>query len=600
MNRINILSDSVKNKIAAGEVVEGPFSVIKELLENSIDAGSDNIDVEIFEGGLNKLSVKDNGCGIYRDDLPLTVESHATSKIKDISDIENIISYGFRGEALSSISSISKFTMLSRSEGEETGAKLVNYNGNPEVTDYAGPAGTTVIVENLFFNVPARKKFLKSKGAETRKIREIFIKTAIANPKISFSLTVDGKRQMTLNSVDKIGERLEQVHGKNILDNLYYDSLQDIKVKIAGYLSKPEFLKSSRSMQTLYINNRFVEYRPFGFLMSKAYEAIAPKGSHPAAFIFITIDPGLIDVNIHPAKREVKFFDQRYIDNMILHLPEKILGDRVHKINTKIIKPENAGGDVELKFRFQNDKVNENNGEKSRHNITNEAPGASIRDKFTIEKTLEPSNGSVTGNIVRESAALYGRIKGSDDIKTLGVIFNTYILIEEDNAIHFIDFHAAHERFIYDRITAQKQKIETQSLIFPQVIELSVEDYQTLIENGEYFLQAGFDIDIFSESSVIIRGIPHIIEGLDIQRFFLDTIDSLKENSDYMKNAKKLIAEKLACHSAKRSGDALSEDDAIMIAREAFNGKHELRCPHGRPYIFRLEKKDLEKVFKRL
>ncbi|HPL18744.1 MAG TPA: DNA mismatch repair endonuclease MutL [Spirochaetota bacterium] len=338
MERIRLLPDSVKKKIAAGEVVEGPFSVIKELVENAIDAGASHVDVQVLEGGLRKITVRDDGRGMHRDDVPLAVMEHATSKIEDIHDIERISSYGFRGEALSSISSVSRLTILSRRADEATGARLAGADGAVEVSDYAGPAGTTVIVENLFYNVPARKKFLKTVRTETRFIREIFVKLAIPHPEIAFSLDVDDDRQVTLNRAGSVEERLGQIYGGSIMDDLYRVELQDLKVSMRGFLSKPHYLRSNRAMQMLYVNNRPVEYRYLGFLLSRAYEAVAPRGKYPAGIIFIDIDARLVDVNIHPAKKEVKLFDGHYIDRLILALGEKAVS-REHAVRDAVFSP---------------------------------------------------------------------------------------------------------------------------------------------------------------------------------------------------------------------------------------------------------------------
>lgn len=598
MTRIKILPESVKNRIAAGEVVEGPFSVIKELIENSIDAKSTEIKVEVFDSGLKKIVVKDNGIGIYKEDLPLAITNYATSKIIEINDIERLTSYGFRGEALSSISSISRLSILTRSRDEEFGARLYSINNQTELSDYAGPAGTTIIVENLFYNIPARKKFLKGKGPELRRIREVFIKIALANPQISFSLNVDGKRQVTLENVEGLDARIEQIYGKTILENLYFGRLNDLSAEIRGFLSKPDFLKSSRSMQILYVNNRLVEYRPFGFLLSKAYEAIAAKGCYPVAFIFITIDPELIDINIHPAKREVKFFDQRYIDSLILHLPEKLLGEQVHHIRSDLLSAkDNHIEDLGHVMVPKNKKDVKTSIDIEQHlrSEDNDIPNSICAQE---ENNAMSSNYSFR-SLISDTANLFQEIEKQNDIKSLGVIFNTYIIVEEDDSINFIDFHAAHERFIYDALMDKDSKLETQILVFPQIIELSVEDYQILLERMDYFSQIAFDIDIFSDTSIIVRGIPDILEGLDIEDFFMDVIESLKTNRNHITDVKKIVAEKTACYSAKRSKDRLSEDDARMISREALNGKHELRCPHGRPYIYKLEKKDIEGLFKR-
>ncbi len=587
MSRIQILHESVKNKIAAGEVIEGPFSVVKELLENSIDAEASEIDVEISDSGLKKITVRDNGTGIYREDLPLAVRNHATSKIKDISDIERISSFGFRGEALASISSISKLTIISRSPDEDTGAKLVCFNEITEMSDYAGAAGTTVIIENLFYNIPARKKFLKSRAAELRKIREAILKTALAKPGISFSFSADDKRIITLKSVSTIDGRIEQIYGKQAVEHLNFERLDD-KAGISGFFSKPDFLKSSRSMQLLYVNGRSVEHKYLGFLLSKIYEAIAPRGSHPAAIIFINIDPELIDVNIHPAKKEIKFFDQNYINSIIMRLGEKSLG-RIHSLNIDRLdatgpfyatdRRTGISEPAQVTFNFE------------RGAGINTGKNAAAYDKPDI----------LTSRIfIKEAEKLYSAEKSAFDFKYLGIIFNTYIVIEQNDGLSFIDFHAAHERYLYDKILKAGQEAETQNLIFPVIIELSIEDYQIFLEKKEYFTNAAFDVDIFSENSVVVRSVPVIVKNLDIEGFFEDIMEALRNDADHMLDVKKAIAEKAACRTAKRSGDTLSVEDAELIADRALSGDYAKRCPHGRPYVFRLEKNDLEKVFKRI
>ncbi len=590
MTRIHKLSEQITHKIAAGEVVEGPFSVIKELIENAVDAEADEIDIEIIESGLKKITVKDNGIGIYRDDLPLAIENHATSKISDFGDIEKISSYGFRGEALSSISSISKLTILSRSVEEDTGARITSHNNKTEQMDYAGQHGTTVIVENLFYNVPARKKFLKSKSAELRKIREIFLKIAIANSGTGFTFSADGKRIITLPSTSGTESRITQIYGESTTENLYFDSLKD-KALISGFLSRPNYLKASRSMQILYVNNRYLEYKHLGFLLSKAYEAVAPKGSYPAAIIFIEIEPELIDVNIHPAKKEIKFFDQNYINTLILRLCKKALS-KVHDLNIELLEKNNTP------LHIPGNKV-----------LANNYPPEQLLFEHEHRKTETQTGGHYAGSrtytednsfrsFITDAQRLYGKTNSQYNFKYLGIIFDTYIIIEKDETLSFIDFHAAHERYIYDTIN-KNPALETQNLIFPQVIELSVEDYQIFLEKKEYFINTAFDIEIFSDKSIIIRGIPAVVKDLNIEGFFSDILESFKDEGDHIQDINRITAEKLACHSAKRSGDSLSTEDAMLIVERALSGDHELRCPHGRPYIFKLEKKDLEKAFKR-
>jgi DNA mismatch repair protein MutL len=333
IRRIQLLSESVTTKLSAGEVGEGPFSAVKERVENSLDAGATRVEVHAGMSGLKRISVSDNGHGILRDDAALALRDHATSKIGDVHDIEGITTYGFRGEALSSISSISEVTLLTRHASEELGARVQGREGENSFSDYAGPTGTTVIVENLFFNVPARKKFLKSPQTEMRYIRETFISMALANPAVHFSLDSDGKKTLNFPAVKDISERLRQVYGNEVYEGCYFEELSDIKVRISGMLSKPDCLKASRTMQQLFINGRPVEYRYLGYLLSRAYEAVALHGKYPVGILFLEIDPALVDVNIHPAKREVKLFDGRYIDSLILQLANKAL-NRIHSMNT--------------------------------------------------------------------------------------------------------------------------------------------------------------------------------------------------------------------------------------------------------------------------
>lgn len=588
MQRIQILPDAVKKKIAAGEVVEGPFSVIKELVENSFDAGAGNIDVEVFDSGLKKISVRDDGEGILRDDLPMAVMEHATNKIRDIGDIERISSYGFRGEALSSVAAISKTTIMSRTREGEFGARIVCREGSVEMSDYAGPAGTGVVVENLFYNTPARKKFLKSRSAELSAIKNIFLKLALARPEIAMSFSSEGKRIITLPSAGSAAQRIAQIYGGTTIESLYEDEVRDLRAGLHAFLSKPHSLRSSRSMQVFYVNRRFVEFRHLGFLLSRAYEAIAPKGRHPAAIIFLAVEPSLIDVNIHPAKREIKFFDQSYIGGLVEGLCRKVLGTKAHRI----------GGSLA--------------GEKSLHGslAAPESPAPHGEGVPPAGETygstggdIRRSPGSLPGisprTVVSEGAALYARAGGGEDLRIFGLIFDAYILFESNNALQLIDFHAAHERLLYDRIAAGRAGSETQALIFPLELELSLEDMEALKNHGTLLKEIGFDIEAFSEESVVVRGVPAIAGGADARGLLLDIIDSLKDDFGQPGGFRDAVHKRLACHAARRSGDALSAEEMRFIIVTALSGAHELRCPHGRPYLYSISKNDLERMFKR-
>lgn len=610
MSRIVLLPDHLKHMIAAGEVIEGPFSVVKELVENSIDAGATEIDVQVHDAGLKRIYVRDNGSGIYRDDAPLSIKEHATSKISDINGLQSISTYGFRGEALSSICSISDFILLTKHEKEEAGSRLESRNGAVTVTDYAGSRGTTIIVDNLFFNMPARKKFLKAKKTELRSIRETLLRISLAVPHISFSFEVDGKREITLPSASDFHERIKQVFGSAVYNSLYYDELVDLKVRISGFLSKPDYMRNTRSMQVLFVNGRPVEQKYLSYHLSRAYDAVMPRGKYPAAILFMEIDPELIDVNIHPAKREVKLFDQKYIDSLIFslaskvlnrahHVPEKIFSGAVSdyaaidKINESVkavaANDYASGGTFPEKFRTP--QIAAGAGEWCSQ--------AGLSDKRTIDplsaSLLFDSAGEILDSIPAEELP---PDRDSGFRRIVGVIFDTYIIVEENEKVHFIDFHAAHERMLYDRIKSGFE-LETQELLFPVQVELTTADFSLVLENLENFSSCGFEIEEFSDDSVIVRSVPAAAGSYKIDELVKNMIDNIRDEKDSNELNERIISS-LACHGAKRSGDTLSTSDMKALAGAVFGGELELRCPHGRPFLFTINKNDIERMFKRL
>lgn len=576
--RIQILPDDVKHKIAAGEVVEGPFSVLKELLENSIDAGAKHIDVEIEEAGMKKILVRDDGEGIARDDMPFVAKEHATSKIRKIEDISSIATYGFRGEALSSIASISELTIISRRRDEELGTKLISKGGNCELVDYAGPPGCTVIAENLFFNVPARKKFLRSPSHELRSIKDVFFKIAIACPNISFRLTVDGKSQSVLPAAASLRERIVQIHGDAVARHLIEGELRDLRASISGLVSGPAFHRPNRSLQFLYVNGRPVEHKPLGFLLSKSYESMLRHGEHPAAFLFIQLDASLLDVNVHPAKREVRFFDQNYINSLIINLVRKCLGDRApmieegffpgskrNYVNDKHLEEDKSGNLHAGELFF---------GEASRISVSPPAP------KYSFV-------GEETSSYAEES---------HPDV-CVEVLFDTYLMVRDEEGIALIDFHAAHERIIFDALMSRSYEADSQALLFPHPLELSPVECERIIENKTFLNEIGFEIEEIGKNALAVRAVPAVAASLKIDDFFHDLASSDERRP--VEELKKTVAEKIACHSAFRAGDRLPQKDAQNIAVAVLSGTHELRCPHGRPFMYRLGKREIDKLFKR-
>ncbi|GAB4111624.1 MAG: DNA mismatch repair endonuclease MutL [Spirochaetota bacterium] len=570
--RIQILPDAVKRKIAAGEVIDGPYSVIKELVENALDAQATDIDIEIEESGLKRIVVRDNGIGIYRDDLPLAVEEHATSKIKSIDDIFSIITMGFRGEALSSIAEVSHCTILSRTAEEEIGGKLVIDEGKKELFDWAGPTGTTIIVENLFFNTPARKKFIKGLKSELNRIKDTIFALAIANSRIQFKVKIDNKIAFVFEPADTL-QRIAQIYGNEMADNLLYGSLSDLHCTIEGYCTKPNYYRSNRSLQFLYVNHRPVQFPYFNFILQQVYQTILQKGQYPAAFIFCNIKPDLIDVNVHPAKKEIRFFDNNYIHSMIYNFANKLISGTIHAFPIK-----------------HNDTQLQNN------NITTASNANNYTDNNTPPLLYTQPNVNPQ-TLIHEVQHLYTQLHNKD-YSVIGTIFGSYVLIQKENNLYIIDFHAAHEKKLFDYLMSIDSVSAVQQLIMPVVMELSPDLLIHIHSYKDILTNYGIIIDQFDEHSIVINAIPDFCNTNDIEGLMRDIVDSLHENKYSLNNIKIKIIEKIACHSAKRANDIITQDDIIAIADYVLS-TNDFRCPHGRPFVYIVSKSELERFFKR-
>jgi len=571
--RIQILPDAVKRKIAAGEVIDGPYSVVKELVENAIDAFATDIEIEIEESGLKRIVVKDNGTGIYRDDLPLAVEEHATSKIKSIDDIFSIVTMGFRGEALSSIAEVSRCTILSRTADEDIGGKLVVSDGTKEIFDWAGPTGTTVIVENLFFNTPARKKFIKGLKAELNRIKDALFAIAIAHPHIQFKLKIDNNIAFVFEPAETV-QRIAQIFGNEVADNMLYGSLTDLQCTIEGYCSKPTYYRSNRSMQFLFVNQRPVQFPYFSFIIQQVYQTLLQKGQYPAAFIFCTIKPELIDVNVHPAKKEIRFFDSNYIHTMIYNFVHKVISGTIHAFPIK------------------------NNEAQLQDRSINTSSHAENLYEDDIAPPLVYTQPAVNQNtLIHEMQHLYTQLHNKD-YTVVGTVFGTYVLIQKENNLYVIDFHAAHEKKLFDYLMSIDSISGVQHLLMPVVMELSPDLLLQIHTFRDILTNYGIIIDQFDEHSIVVNAIPDFCDTNDIEGLIKDIVDSLHESKNSLHDIKINIIEKIACHSAKRAHDMLTHDDIIAIADYVFS-TNDYRCPHGRPFVYVLSKSELERFFRR-
>lgn len=584
-SQIQLLHESVSHMIAAGEVVEGPHSVVKELVENSLDAGADTIEIEAEESGFARILIRDNGEGMWREDLPRAVLEHATSKIRSIEDISAIHSFGFRGEALSSIGSVSRLTIMSRRAEEEIGGKISNAAGEFSLTDFAGAKGTTVIVENLFYNTPARKKFMKAPAAESRVIRETIEKTALAHFDRSFTLTLNGTVMRFPACSDRAG-RIAQIFGKDDAAGLVSESVKDIKVMVEGFLSKPHHSKGTRSMQFLFVNGRPVEMKSLGFLLTRAYESATPQGRYPAAILFVTISPELVDVNIHPAKREIKFFDQRYVEQLIMGLAKKTLVSREQTVTARDFTGREEPADVDAGESIPDLRVQSAPPPAAKRVETPPSYEHQSRFEFLVSREAPLSVGSSSSEELPSSGA-----------NIVGVVFGTYIMAEIEDTIKIIDFHAAHERFTYDALLSKGARHDSQALVFPEVIELAPARMKEARELLDQLCEKGFDVEEFSEDSIIVRAVPAILSESSVKEFLLDLLES--DTTGPLSEREKRVAAGIACHASKRANDHMTRLDMQTIVDRALSGKHELVCPHGRPFLYSMSRSEFEKLFRR-
>ena len=571
MSKIIILPENVKNMIAAGEVVAGPYSVIKELVENSIDAGCSEIEISVFESGMKKIIVRDNGSGISKDDLPLAIREHATSKIRDVNDIYSITSYGFRGEALASIASIAKLCIMSKEKNLDCGGKLSAEFDSVEFTDYFGEDGTTVIVENLFYNTPARKKFLKSLQSEKKLIRETIYSLALSRPELSFRYSFDGTAPSVISKTSDEKSRISDLYDYSML---LEGEICDVDVSVKAFISKPSAFKKTRSDQYLFVNRRPIEYKYLNYTLKRAYEGFLSDG-YPQCFFYININPSLIDVNIHPAKKEIKFFDSKYIDSMIYSTAKKILGSRIYSAGNVFEKSVSESSES---FKQQETEFVEKY-ETEHSNIS----------LFSTNSKIETNTESTTADI----SSIYN---SESNYKSIGTIFGKYIIAEKENSVYFIDFHAAHERMLFDAILAKNENIDSFSLIFSEKITLPKTKFEKVLDNLEEFRRIGFDIDTISDDTFAVSAIPSVLQGMNIHGFIDDFAESAGERFE---SIREMIAAKAACHSAKRANDIMTNSDIKTLIDYVFNSGAELRCPHGRPFVFNISEIEFEKMFRR-
>ena len=578
-DKIQILPEEVINKIAAGEIVERPASVVKELVENSIDAGATRITVEIKKGGRDLIRVTDNGRGMTREDALLSLERHSTSKIRTAEEIENIDTLGFRGEALPSIAAVSRMELTTRAPEAEAGVRIRLEGNNVKTVRETGcPVGTSVSVEQLFFNTPARRKFLKTIPTEMGHIINTLSQEALTRRKTSFELTHNGKLLLKAPAGTDLLERILYLYGNDMRDSLIpFDGKNDW-IEAHGFLAKPEYDRSGTHLMVTFVNKRPVKSKILNHAILAGYRPLLPRDRFPAIFLFIEIKPGLIDVNIHPQKSEVKFQETNAVHDFV----SQLIGDSLGKGETV---PEFPSGTPA--------------GKGIREAVEKYMAGAGSHPvKGWTAKYEQTTLGEmpVTGEGATERENI-------SDYVPMAQLHNTYIVAETRESIVLIDQHAAHERILYELLGKEfkKTRIASQRLLIPFSIELSRAGAALISEKTDVFNSAGFDVEHFGENSFTLRAIPASLNRAEPRRLFLEVVDDLltlgkiKEQSEFMD---KMITV-MACRGAIKAGDKLQEDEMRGLIQNLSKTQSPYFCPHGRPTVIRLTLRELEKRFKR-
>ncbi|MEW6052558.1 MAG: DNA mismatch repair endonuclease MutL [Nitrospirota bacterium] len=560
MPQIKVLPSDLRNKIAAGEVIERPASVVKELIENSIDADSRDIRVDVLYSGKRLIRISDDGTGMDREDALLCCERHATSKLSHEDDLFHITTMGFRGEALPSIASVSKITLVTGLRGVPSGISVEIHGGAvKEIKDFPA-VGTTVEVRDLFFNTPARKKFLKAHSTELFHIIDTVTKEALSHWEIGFRLTSDKKEVVLLPPASGFRERIMQVYGEEFLEGLIGVSAEADGIAMQAYVSGGENFRNMKSHQLIFINRRPIKDRALSHAVYAAYEGVLPRDRHPVYFLFLDIDPDKIDINVHPTKQEVRFEDREHIYRLVRSsIAEAVKSDRAEYARQFSEMPESA----------------------------------SVHERSGAYPAAYPEHLRSGASGVSESPGLPYR--PSLPFLYLG---DTFIALSGKGGLILIDHHAASERVLYEKFL-QGIHLNAHRLLFPKQVHLSPREYRVILENLQILGNFGIEIDDFGPETIIVRTLPDVLKDADMQGVLSDVALCILEGIPPDKSFREAIAARIACHSSVRGRDILSPEEVSSLLADLEQTEHPDQCPHGRPTRIFLSLEDLKKMFKR-
>lgn len=650
---IKVLPKSVAELIAAGEVVERPSSVIKELVENSIDAGSTLVTVEIKNGGVTYMRVTDNGCGIRRSDVTVAFKRHATSKVSTDSDLNAIATLGFRGEALAAISSVSRIQMMTKTRDEDDGTLYTADGGEGvNVSDAGCPDGTTVIVRDLFFNTPARMKFLKKDVAEGNSVGAVLDHIALSHPEISFRFIRDGKNVFSTPGDGKLMSAIYEVLGREFASGLIPVNTELDGVKVSGYVCRPTCCRPKKNAQFIFLNGRFVRSGTVAQALETAYKNCAMVGRFPAAVLHITVPYEAVDINVHPAKTEVRFADERRVFDCVMFGVRNALqsGDKRPEMTVpaghkqirmtaeeyrQTVLPDTgkkqvdplaafekmigntsagaaresvmrSGGAAEIynrpAFSEKADGKSEKTPETQKYYEMPEAkygPAAPVTAKTVAADIKVPTESKTVTDAVPVKEVTPTSDKIPERIEYIGEAFSTYIIARKGESLFIIDKHAAHERMLFNELKKNAES-SRQLLLTPRQIRLEREDYTVICESTELLAKAGFEVEDYGDSTVLVRAVPAMLINENVESMIFEICDSLSKKHAVELDRLERIYETVACRAAVKGGNFSAEGELRLFAEKVLSSDEIMYCPHGRPVAMELKRREIEKQFGRI
>lgn len=648
---IQVLDQETINKIAAGEVIERPSSVVKELVENAIDAGSTAVTIEIKDGGISFIRITDNGSGISKDDIPMAFLRHSTSKIKSIEDLMNVSSLGFRGEALSSIAAVSQVELITKTADDFTGSRYVIEGGNEiSLEEVGAPDGTTFIVRNLFYNTPVRRKFLKTAATEAGYVNALIEHLSLSHPDISFRFINNNQNKLHTSGNMNLKDIIYGVYGRDITSNLMEISGKTQDVEITGFIGKPVICRGNRGYENYYINGRYIKSSIITKAIEEAYKGYIMPHNYPFTAIHFKINPSIMDVNVHPTKMELRFSKNEFVYRFVLETVKECLANRELAARVKLpdpVKQQQFTKSPENIKQTEKSYVQENTDSKPYQAPRIEPPResfynsteSSVKQKTVNENQTtgfiknitdytkmpptrlpEPFEIKRSDEMIKEDKKIYEAEKKQEaeqlsmfdtplmsekakaDYRIIGQLFETYWLIEYEDKFYMMDQHAAHEKILYERFMnhLKVKDMDTQMIMPPVIIELNMQQEDAYKRNKQAFSRLGFEIEEFGGNAYKVNGLPAGLPNINLKQMLIDMIDGLTDDNSTDLD---IITERVAtmsCKAAVKGNNKLSFEEAKELIEELMQAENPYNCPHGRPTLIVMSKYEVERKFKRI